>query len=51
MVCQDIADRTRKLIRYFVLVHQHTGDKYVDFGFPPDQAVLMSWQTWKNVEA
>ena len=37
MICQDIAVRNRKLIRYFVLAHQYTGDKYVDFGFPPDQ--------------
>ncbi len=50
MICQDIAVRNRKLIRYFVLAQQHTGDKYVDFDFPPDQAVLMNRQTWKNIE-
>jgi glyoxylase-like metal-dependent hydrolase (beta-lactamase superfamily II) len=46
-----IAVRTRKPIRYFVLAHHHTGYTYVDFDFPPGQDVLMSWQTWKNIEA
>jgi len=46
-----IAVRTKKPIRYFVLAHHHTGYSYVDFDFPPGQDVLMSWQTWKNIEA
>ncbi|MDH3453917.1 MAG: MBL fold metallo-hydrolase [Desulfuromonadales bacterium] len=46
-----IAARTSKPVRYFVLAHHHTGYTYVDFDFPPGQDVLMSWQTWKNIEA
>ena len=46
-----IAARTDKPVRYFVLAHHHTGYTYVDFDFPPGQDVLMSWQTWKNVDA
>lgn len=46
-----IAARTSKPIRYFVLTHHHTGYSYVDFDFPAGQDVLMSWQTWKNVDA
>jgi len=46
-----IAARTKKPIRYFVLAHHHTGYTYVDFDFPPGQDVLMSWQTWKNIDA
>ena len=46
-----IAARTDKPIRYFVLAHHHTGYSYVDFDFPAGQDVLMSWQTWKNIDA
>jgi len=46
-----IAARTRKPVRYFVLTHHHTGYTYIDFDFPPGQDVLMSWQTWKNIDA
>jgi len=46
-----IAARTKKPVRYFVLAHHHTGYTYVDFDFPPGQDVLMSWQTWKNIDA
>lgn len=46
-----IAARTNKPVRYFVLAHHHTGYTYVDFDFPPGQDVLMSWQTWKNIDA
>lgn len=45
-----IAARTNKPVRYFVLAHHHTGYTYVDFDFPPGQDVLMSWQTWKNID-
>ena len=45
-----IASRTKKPVRYFVLAHHHTGYTYVDFDFPPGQDVLMSWQTWKNID-
>jgi glyoxylase-like metal-dependent hydrolase (beta-lactamase superfamily II) len=46
-----IAARTKKPVRYFVLTHHHAGYTYVDFDFPPGQDVLMSWQTWKNIDA
>jgi len=46
-----IAARTRKPVRYFILMHHHTGYTYIDFDFPPGQDVLMSWQTWKNIDA
>jgi glyoxylase-like metal-dependent hydrolase (beta-lactamase superfamily II) len=45
-----IAARTNKPVRYFVLAHHHTGYTYIDFDFPPGQDVLMSWQTWKNID-
>jgi glyoxylase-like metal-dependent hydrolase (beta-lactamase superfamily II) len=45
-----IAARTKKPVRYFVLAHHHTGYTYIDFDFPPGQDVLMSWQTWKNID-
>lgn len=45
-----IAARTKKPVRYFILAHHHTGYTYVDFDFPPGQDVLMSWQTWKNID-
>lgn len=46
-----IAARTNKPVRYFVLAHHHNGYTQVDFDFPPGQDVLMSWQTWKNIES
>jgi glyoxylase-like metal-dependent hydrolase (beta-lactamase superfamily II) len=46
-----IGARTRKPVRYFVLMHHHTGYTYIDFDFPAGQDVLMSWQTWKNMDA
>jgi len=46
-----IAARTKKPVRYFILAHHHTGYTYVDFDFPPGQDVIMSWQTWKNIDA
>lgn len=46
-----IAAHTKKPVRYFILTHHHTGYNYIDFDFPPGQDVLMSWQTWKNIDA
>lgn len=46
-----IAARTNKPVRYFVLAHHHTGYTYIDFDFPPGQDIMMSWQTWKNIDA
>ena len=46
-----IAARTKKPIRYFILAHHHSGYTFVDFDFPPGQDVVMSWQTWKSIQA
>ncbi len=46
-----IAARTDKPVRYFVLAHHHSGYTYVDFDFPPGQDVVMSWQTWQNIDS
>ena len=46
-----IAARTSKPVRYFILAHHHTGYTYVDFDFPHGQDLLMSWQTWKNLNS
>jgi hypothetical protein len=46
-----IAARTTKPIRYFILAHHHSGYTYVDFDFPSGQDILMSWQTWKNIDS
>lgn len=46
-----IAARTDKPLRYFVLAHHHSGYSYVDFDFPPGLDVVMSWQTWKNLDS
>ncbi len=45
-----IAARTKKPVKHFILTHHHSGYTYVDFDFPSDQDVLMSWQTWKNID-
>jgi glyoxylase-like metal-dependent hydrolase (beta-lactamase superfamily II) len=46
-----IAARTTKPVRYFVLTHHHKGYTYIDFDFPLGQDLLMSWQTWKNIDS
>ncbi len=46
-----IVARTDKPVKHFVLMHHHAGYTYVDFDFPPGQDVLLSWQTWKNIDA
>jgi len=46
-----IAARTDKPVKYFILTHHHSGYNHIDFDFPAGQDVLMSWQTWRNVES
>jgi glyoxylase-like metal-dependent hydrolase (beta-lactamase superfamily II) len=46
----QIARATMKPIRCFVLTHHHSGYAYIDLDFPPGKDVLMSWQTWKELE-
>ena len=46
-----IAARTKKPVRYFILAHHHVGYTFVDFDFPQGQDVIMSWQTWKNIDS
>lgn len=45
-----IAETAGKPIRYFVLAHHHSGYSYADLDFPPDVMLLMSGNTWKNLE-
>ncbi|NJC87406.1 MAG: MBL fold metallo-hydrolase [Desulfuromonas sp.] len=45
----EIAARTSKPVRYFVLAHHHAGYTHVDFDFPPSQDVIMAWQTWQDM--
>ena len=45
----EIASRTSKPVRYFVLAHHHPGYSHVDFDFPPDQDVIMAWQAWQQL--
>ena len=45
----EIASRTGKPVRYFVLAHHHPGYTHVDFDFPPDQDVVMAWQAWQQL--
>lgn len=44
-----VAAVTKKPIRYFILPHHHKGYTAVDFDFPPDSDVIMSWQTWQSL--
>lgn len=46
-----IAARTSKPVRYFILAHHHSGYTNIDFDFPPGQDVLMTWQTWRSIDA
>ncbi len=46
-----VAAVTKKPIRYFILPHHHKGYTAVDFDFPPDIDVIMSWQTWQNLSS
>jgi glyoxylase-like metal-dependent hydrolase (beta-lactamase superfamily II) len=46
----EIASRTSKPVRYFVLAHHHPGYTHVDFDFPPSQDVIMSWQAWQDMD-
>lgn len=44
-----IAAVTARPIRYFVLTHHHAGYTQADFDFPPEQDVIMAWQTWQDM--
>lgn len=46
-----IAARTAKPVKYFILAHHHGGYTHIDFDFPAGQDVLMSWQTWRTIDA
>ncbi|TLM64745.1 MAG: MBL fold metallo-hydrolase [Deltaproteobacteria bacterium] len=45
----EIAARTAKPVRYFILAHHHPGYTHVDFDFPAGQDVIMSWQAWQEM--
>ena len=46
-----IAARTSKPVKYFILAHHHSGYTNIDFDFPAGQDVLMTWQTWRNLDS
>lgn len=47
---QNIVNQTTGLpIRYFILTHHHRGYTHIDFDFPADKEVIMTWQTWKGL--
>lgn len=45
----EIVALTPKPVRFFVLAHHHPGFTHVDFDFPPEQDVIMSWQAWQDM--
>ncbi len=45
-----IAGVTDKPLRYFILAHHHKGYSHIDFDFPPEVDVIMSWQTWQALD-
>lgn len=47
----EIAALTPKPVRFFVLAHHHPGYTHVDFDFPPEQDVIMSWQAWQDMNS
>jgi len=46
-----ITEKTPKPLRNFILAHHHEGLTFVDFDFPPDVQVIMSWQTWRVLQS
>ncbi|BCR04146.1 hypothetical protein DESUT3_12150 [Desulfuromonas versatilis] len=45
-----IAGVTQLPLRYFILAHHHKGYSHIDFDFPPEVDVIMSWQAWQAVD-
>lgn len=39
-----------KPIRYFVLTHHHPGFSHIDTAFPADVTLILSGETWKNLD-
>lgn len=39
-----------KPVRYFVLTHHHPGFSHIDTAFPPDVTLILSGDTWKNLD-
>ncbi len=46
----SVASVTPAPIRYFVLTHHHSGYSNVDFDFPTGKEIIMSWQTWQQLD-
>lgn len=44
-----VAAVTAKPIRFFILPHHHKGYTAVDFDFPADWQLVMSWQSWQSL--
>lgn len=36
-------------IRYYILTHHHRGYTHIDFDFPENAEVIMTWQTWQGI--
>lgn len=39
-----------KPVRYFVLTHHHPGFSHIDTAFPADVTLILSGETWKNLD-
>jgi glyoxylase-like metal-dependent hydrolase (beta-lactamase superfamily II) len=46
-----VAETTAKPIRYFILAHHHKGYSHIDFDFPAGGDVIMTIETWRNVDS
>lgn len=45
-----IAATAHKPVRYFVLTHHHSGFSHIDTAFPADVTLILSGETWKNLD-
>jgi len=57
-VADGIAELTREIskltplpIRSVILTHHHKGFSFVDFDFPANVELIMSWQTWQAMKS
>jgi glyoxylase-like metal-dependent hydrolase (beta-lactamase superfamily II) len=47
----EIAKITPIPLRYVILTHHHRGFNYIDYDFPENVEIIMSWQTWQALKA
>jgi cyclase len=48
---REIGKLTPLPIRSVILTHHHKGFSFVDFDFPPNVELIMSWQTWQALKS